>query len=172
VSADLPLTGDELATIKTRAEAATPGPWRYDPTKVNAISWEESVFAGANGPTAVTVASTGPADDPQSMDDAAYIAGMDPATTLRLVAEVERLRAQVERVEELAAIVERARVADAGLFTRSDAVSHLAGRVLTEDVPRLVAEVERLRAQVADREFRLAGYGVLDPAALPIRGVE
>jgi hypothetical protein len=47
--------------------------------------------------------------------------------------------------DELAAIVERARVADDGLFTRSDAVSHLAGRVLAEDVPRLVAEVERLR---------------------------
>ena len=50
--------------------------------------------------------------------------------------------------DELAAISARARVADAGLFTRSDAVSHLAGRVLAEDVPRLVAEVKRLQATV------------------------
>jgi hypothetical protein len=50
VSADQPLTGDELATIKARAEDMNPA---------------------------------------------------SAATTLRLVAEVERLRAQVERVEAM-----------------------------------------------------------------------
>jgi len=101
VSADQPLTGDELATIKARAEAATPGPWRYDDTKVHEFSREESVFAGPRGVEATTVASTGPCDDPQSMKDAEHIAGMDSATTLRMVAEIERLRARQSRVDAL-----------------------------------------------------------------------
>src|SRR5690242_7810744 len=38
------------------AEAATAGPWRYDPTMVHEVSREESVFAGAPGKAATTIA--------------------------------------------------------------------------------------------------------------------
>lgn len=72
------------------ALAATPGPWRYDPTKVHEITREESVFTGPAGPAATTIASTGPCDDPPSMSDARFIAAHDPA---RVLAEVKAKRA-------------------------------------------------------------------------------
>lgn len=77
-----------------REAAATPGPWRYDPTKVNAITREESVFSGPFGKMAVTVASTGPCDDPQSMIDAEFIAhtrNLAPAVLDMMEAVVEAL---------------------------------------------------------------------------------
>lgn len=40
-------------------------------------------------------------DRPATLDDMAYVAMMDPATTLALVAEVRELRAKVERVEAI-----------------------------------------------------------------------
>jgi hypothetical protein len=91
---------EALDEVERIAQAATPGPWRYSPTKQwlthedpgvrKMLAWmgaEGEEFVGA-GPldTPVCVAGTGPADDPQSMADAAFIAGWDPATVLRLVA--------------------------------------------------------------------------------------
>lgn len=71
------------------AEAATPGPWRYNPTKrhhiVGTSLFEEAVFAGPAGADAVCVAGTGDEDDEddeQSMRDAAFIAYWDPARVL------------------------------------------------------------------------------------------
>jgi hypothetical protein len=65
------------------AQAATPGPWRHNPEKhwrKPGTSWfEEAVFAGPAGESAVCVAGTGKTDDPQSMADAAFIASHDPA---------------------------------------------------------------------------------------------
>ena len=90
------LTEFLLARIAEReavARAATYGPWRYNPAKVNAIDRSESVFAGKPGTMAITVASTGPSDDPQSMSDAAHIALHDPA---RVLAECAAKRAIVE----------------------------------------------------------------------------
>lgn len=82
-----------IAEREAAARAATPGPWRYNPSKHNVSPTtgiaEESVFAGAAGPAAITVASTGPSDDPQSMVDAAHIATWDPAHVLA-VCEVHR----------------------------------------------------------------------------------
>lgn len=85
-----------LDEIERLAKAATPGPWRYNPRK----EWHEPTalafppemrprgeeFVGA-GPLDATVgvAATGPADHPQSMADAAFIAANDPADVLRLV---------------------------------------------------------------------------------------
>jgi hypothetical protein len=84
VSAPQPLTGDELATIKARAERATPGPWEADLGSV----WRPS-------PLSVTeiVCDCRGGEHITTREDAEHIAGMDPETTLRLVAEVERLRA-------------------------------------------------------------------------------
>jgi hypothetical protein len=93
MNAPQPLTGDELATIKARAERATPGPWlSYGswPFEVCAEPGEherdvQMVVAGRDG----------------NERDSAHIAGMDPATTLRLVAEVERLRDAETMLDEL-----------------------------------------------------------------------
>jgi hypothetical protein len=80
VSADQPLTADELATIKARAEAGLPNAWYYrdlnaDPaTTLRLVDEIERLQAG------------------REMEQRAL------ANALPLVAEVERLRAQVERV--------------------------------------------------------------------------
>jgi hypothetical protein len=79
-----PLTGDELATIKARAEAATPGPWEQ---AGRFLIEGRSAMLGEAVPVADVVYDR----------DVPHIAGMDPETTLRLVAEVKLLRAQVER---------------------------------------------------------------------------
>ena len=82
MSADQPLTGDELATIRARAEAATPGPWTLDGHPHDGRVW-------VNAPTERhLIAMHG------FPVNAEHVAGMDPSTTLRLVAEIERLRAQ------------------------------------------------------------------------------
>lgn len=78
-----------IAEDVASAVAATLGPWRYDPSKVNAVDRGEAVFAGEGGASAVTVASTGPADDQQSMSDAAHITRFNPA---RILAECEAKR--------------------------------------------------------------------------------
>lgn len=96
------ITGFLLAQIaedEAAARAATLGEWWYDPTKVNSVDRGEAVFAGQRGLHAVTVASTGPADDPASMADAAHIARHDPA---RVLAECEAKRRIVELHAEYA----------------------------------------------------------------------
>ena len=82
-----------IAEDEETARNATQGPWWYDPSKMNAVDHEESVFAGSHGPSAITVASTGPCDDIGSMADAAHIARHDPA---RVLAECEAKRRIVE----------------------------------------------------------------------------
>lgn len=77
-------------------EASHSTGWRYDPGKVNAVSREESVFAGPPGARAITIASTGPEDDPQSMMDARHIARFDPA---RVLAGCKAKREIVEECE-------------------------------------------------------------------------
>lgn len=81
------------------ARAATPGPWSYNPGKVwldgeafesfDHSKGEEFVGYGGPSPFRGCVAATGPADHPQSMADAAFIARYDPA---RALAEVESKR--------------------------------------------------------------------------------
>jgi hypothetical protein len=92
-----PLTGDELAAIKARAEAATPGPWEQ---AGRFLIEGRSAMLGEAVPVADVVYDR----------DVPHIAGMDPETTLRLVAEVERLRAQEVRVREVEASVRRYRL--------------------------------------------------------------
>jgi hypothetical protein len=82
-----------IAEDEAVARAATRSPWWYDPTKVNSVDREESVFTGERGLGAITVCSTGPCDDLGSMADAAHIARHDPA---RVLAECEAKRRIVE----------------------------------------------------------------------------
>ena len=72
--------------LRDRANSATSGPWRYNPVKhfryPGTSTFEESVFTGPAGKDALSVARTGPSDDPQSMADADYIASMHPVVAL------------------------------------------------------------------------------------------
>jgi len=85
------------------AREATSGPWRYNPAKVWHLpadlptrrNGEEFVGAGPLDAT-VGVAATGPADHPQSMADARYIARHHPA---RVLAEVEAKRRILDEIE-------------------------------------------------------------------------
>jgi hypothetical protein len=105
VSAPQPLTGDELATIKARAEAATVNGygrrWVVD---------EDETAVRANLGAGPTVCTTIPFGYEIQRANAEHIAGMDPETTLRLVAEVERLRAALAFkqgiIDDLSAAVE------------------------------------------------------------------
>jgi hypothetical protein len=78
---------ERLNDDQRMADAATPGPWRYNPAKqwldepdkarrdllaLVGVQGEEFVGAGPAGKP-IGVAATGPADDPQSMADAAHI---------------------------------------------------------------------------------------------------
>lgn len=71
-----------VAEDEAVARAATVTPWWYDPSKFNSVDHEESVFAGERGPGAITVCSTGPCDDLESMADANHIARHDPTRVL------------------------------------------------------------------------------------------
>lgn len=78
------------------ARAATPGPWHHDPRKLwlhgeaferyDLSKGEEFVGYGEPSPFRGCVAATGPADDRQSMADAAFIAGNDPVVVLADIA--------------------------------------------------------------------------------------
>lgn len=104
----------KLDSLERLAHAATAGPWRYNPGK----EWHEPTalafppgwrprgeeFVGA-GPLDATlgVAATGPADHPQSMADAAFIAANGPESVLRLcrahraiVGEYQRLKGELD----------------------------------------------------------------------------
>lgn len=70
------ITPARLDEIEAVAKKIPPGPWRLD--------GDEVVL-----------------DRPATLDDMAYLATMDPATTLALVAEVRELRAKVVRVREI-----------------------------------------------------------------------
>lgn len=62
---------------------ATPGPWRYNPSKHHrqpgTVCFSEAVFAGPAGTQAICVATTGETDDVPSQSDAAWIATVNPA---------------------------------------------------------------------------------------------
>jgi len=98
---------EALKIAEERAKAATAGPWRYNPSKqwlthedpgmrklltLMGARGEEYVAAGPLDQP-VCVAGTGPADDPQAMADAAFIARWNPATVLRLVASYREMLA-------------------------------------------------------------------------------
>ena len=70
------ITPAQLDEIEEAAKKIPPGPWE--------LEGDEVIL-----------------DRPATLDDMAYVATMDPATTLALVAEVREQRAKVERVREV-----------------------------------------------------------------------
>ncbi len=89
-----PWLDEQLAYDELAAQAATAGPWRHNPNKQwhdghdfdTLKNGQEFVAYGGPSPFVGCVAATGPADDPQSMADAAHIALHDPERVLRDVA--------------------------------------------------------------------------------------
>lgn len=88
MTADAPLTADELAAIAARADAATPGPWE----------WEEDLYQlDSHGfPVGAIIRTQGWSRYGYSNTDAEFIARARTDVP-RLVAEVERLREANER---------------------------------------------------------------------------
>lgn len=86
----------EMDAAEAEALAATAGPWWYNPGKqwldpeaferYDLAKGEEFVGYGGPSPFVGAVAATGPASNPQSMADAAFIARHDPAAVLRRIA--------------------------------------------------------------------------------------
>ena len=73
----------DLEAIKARAEAATPGPWWHE--WVDGDDWW-AVYGQPTGDMVCPEVCT-----MWSSDEAAYIAAVNPAVVLGLVAEIERL---------------------------------------------------------------------------------
>lgn len=82
-----PLTEAELDALVELAGAATPGPWEVK---------DESNVWGTDNWIVEGWCDYGPTTAPA---DAAYIAAANPATVLRLVEDVRRLRAALDRVK-------------------------------------------------------------------------
>lgn len=111
-SAALPLPAPveraDLDGIERRARAATPGPWhREEYEDGDQGEGPTGVYPGSRGPIVEGNDVSGPIGEEgydnsvahcYSGHDAAHIAGMDPTTTLRLVAELRGALAEVERL--------------------------------------------------------------------------
>jgi hypothetical protein len=98
MSTILAFVNARLDEREAAAKAAFPGPWRYNPAKQwhlpddypSRRNGEEFVAAGPLD-AATCVAATGPADHPQSMVDATFIALNDPAYVLADIAAKRRI---------------------------------------------------------------------------------
>jgi hypothetical protein len=125
----LAVTDIDLAAIKARAEAATTGPWR-------ARSGAEVVNGGTIG-RRVAHGFSVVAHGFNRNADADYIARVDPPTTLALVAEVERLTFENERLRKLC---EEA----ASMLDKAATMQALVVMDTTEDKERCQRHVEVL----------------------------
>jgi hypothetical protein len=144
------------------ARAAMPGPWTHNPAKewftdldklraaragIPQSGGEEFVKAEVDG-RVVGVAATGPADDPQSMADAAHIARHDPA---RVLAEVAAKRAILDLHESWPVLVETE-------FST------------TEDADRMTLQMSKRIAWLTNQEYR-ARFGDEPPTSPIIRAM-
>ena len=82
----------DLEAIKARAKAATPGPWWHE--WVDGDDWW-AVYGQPTGDMVCPEVCT-----MWSSDEAAYIAAVNPAVVLGLVAEIERLLDAVRTHDE------------------------------------------------------------------------
>jgi len=171
---------ETIAAIEARLNAATPGPWHYDPTKcwragssgAMPIRWGESQEA-VFSPTpdgAPTIALTGPANDPQSMADADLIAHA-PEDLRVLLAEARRLTDANQRLTDLVrhqrgalhteGLITDAEYADlAGLTgspARLEGYDALRGELAIQTRAKNVAIGERDEARAALATARLDG---------------
>ncbi len=89
---DTPMTDDELQAIKDRCNAATPGPWRSYVEGRDHTSGSDFIMTGEAGVRGNDIELTGATKADQ--DFMAYARQDVP----RLLAEVERLRRQLEEL--------------------------------------------------------------------------
>lgn len=101
--------GAQLDDDERIARAATPGPWWHNPNKqwLGPDAFEKydlrqgEEFVGYGGPHPFTgaVCATGPANDPQGMNDATFIAAHDPARVLREIDAKRQVLRNLEQAE-------------------------------------------------------------------------
>jgi hypothetical protein len=94
------MTPEELQAIKARAEAATPGPWKVETGSYTGWDWliGSSGFDGKNYSVHLTTDSIHASQlYGDASTDAAFIAAAREAVP-ELVAEIERLRAALEEI--------------------------------------------------------------------------
>lgn len=155
----------DLNELKAKAEAATPGPWRVEdsPWMDDFAHWEDcdrakQVWAQnedgedeemlecndrANHPGELTGPFTVDVGDYYALSEANadYIAAVSPDVVLKLIAEVERLRAD----------------------NRAKQLRDALGEWAREAVLELSAEVKRLRKiEIAVQQFRAPSPGMTD----------
>ena len=87
-----------IEELKRLAEAATPGPWKYDyddqdHDRLSGILWGTNLYAIA------TIPYNGQVRDEKVTATGNYIAAANPAAVLELIAEVEALRANATGLE-------------------------------------------------------------------------
>lgn len=81
----------DLAKLKALAEAATPGPWRADFTRISGYVWPEKGPWICNTIIPVWAACGGTGKDTPGYKDTSYIAAANPTTILALIERVEEL---------------------------------------------------------------------------------
>jgi hypothetical protein len=117
VSEEPKMTDLDLDAIAARAEAATPRPWQYDGVPyLEDVEYGHIVIGGGVPGSMIEhqICWVGETLNLHAPEDATHIAGMDPTTTLALVAEVERLTEHVAAVDGmLAAAIDLAERSDA-----------------------------------------------------------
>ena len=147
------MTPEQLAAIRARAEAATPGPWRV----VEDIEWgtgaaEYHWYRYVDGPTDYGD-EYGYEYQILSREDAAFIAHAREDIPA-LVAEVERLQAELARVRPVVEAAQRWHVAaqhyDAAMSSRDYGAADLADAELNAATERLIAAVAGLDAARED----------------------
>lgn len=152
------MTDEELQAIRTRAEAATPGPWTEGAGTVAGGEVRELVI-GPDGRTIIAMAYGGfghPMPD-CTREDRAFIAAARTDVPA-LLAEVERLRAERDEVEALLPAVFRFVHKETGELALVEIVRRLL--VAAEGYQRLVesipVEPDRLRALLQTTRGALA----------------
>lgn len=152
----MPLTEQELARLEALAQAATPGPWKYEcyesgtrcvgtgsSDPVRAIYENMMVLCDCCPPSALHWVCA--EHDDQERQDLTFIAASREAVPA-LVAEVRRLNHKLET----ARTANTAYIADADLYRQAEVARHGRADAL-EQVARLTAERDAARAEAKKR---------------------
>ena len=130
------MTPEQLAAIRARAEAATPGPWHDDQ--------DGMVYSTCQPGCAVVIN-----DIDLAVEDAEFIAHAREDIPA-LVAEVERLQTELARMRPVVEAAQRWHVAaqhyDAAMRSRDYGAADLADAELNAATERLIAAVAALDA--------------------------
>lgn len=155
--------------LRELAEKAVPGPWKWDTKKTDkwSVNGPDS-FAftavsakGRREPVAIVVAQAFPADeDSELVSTAKFIAALDPATVLQMVAEHAAVREALERargcIKDLLGLHDA--VFDEGVFGFDEGCGEeLCGASLCEECGCVADKVDAARAALTGVEHeRLA----------------